>query len=396
MANNNLTNAKKAKNDEFYTQFSDIQKEIESYLEYDANAFKGKVIYSNCDDPFESNFFRYFVLNFNRLGLKRLISTSYKPSPVANTQLGLFGDDKTLTKSKGRPKVTANKFIINEVGDIDGDGSFTLEDIAQQLRTNKNNEWTPLEGEGDFRSDECVELLKQSDIVVTNPPFSLFREYITQLFEHKKQFLIIGNLNAITYKEIFPMIKENKVWLGNNARVNGGAMFYEIPEAVANLDQVREIKTDEKGKKVYITRVQGVRWFTNLDHGRLHQPIPLMTGSDVIKFSTNKEFEKYENYDVIEVSLVKNIPSDYKGIMGVPISFLDKYSPEQFKIVGMCENEDLYRLKTKFYTSAECKQAYLDKFGKKGVYDLNASGVVIRDGLREKVYQRVLIKHKKK
>lgn len=192
------------------------------------------------------------------------------------------------------------------------------------------------------------------------------------------------------------MIKANKVWLGNNARVNGGAMFYEIPEAVANLDQVREIKTDEKGKKVYITRVQGVRWFTNLDHGRLHQPIPLMTKADVIKFSTNKEFEKYENYNAIEVSLVKNIPSDYKGIMGVPISFLDKYSPEQFEIVGMCENEDLYKQKTKVYTSAECKQAYLDKFGKKGIYDLNASGVVIRDGLREKVYQRVLIKHKKK
>jgi len=396
MANKNLTNAKKAKNDEFYTQFSDIQKEVESYLEYDQNTFKGKVVYSNCDDPFESNFFRYFVLNFDKLGLKQLITTSYKPSPVANTQLGLFGDDKTLTKSKGRSKITANKFIINEVGDVDGDGSFTLEDIAKQLRTNKNNEWTPLEGEGDFRSDECVELLKQSDIVVTNPPFSLFREYITQLFEHKKQFLIIGNLNAITYKEIFPMIKENKVWLGNNARVNGGAMFYEIPEAVANLDQVREIKTDEKGKKTYITRVQGVRWFTNLDHGRLHQPIPLMTKADVIKFLTNKAFEKYENYNAIEVSLVKNIPSDYDGIMGVPISFLDKYSPEQFVIIGMCENENLYKQKTKVYTSTECKQAYLDKFGKKGVYDLNASGVVIRDGLREKVYQRVLIKHKKK
>ncbi|MDD5749354.1 MAG: adenine-specific methyltransferase EcoRI family protein [Patescibacteria group bacterium] len=396
MANKNLTNAKKAKNDEFYTQFLDIQKEVESYLEYDPNTFKGKVVYSNCDDPFESNFFRYFVLNFKRLGLKRLIATSYKPSPVANTQLGLFGDDITLEPVKGRPKIVANKFIINEVGDVDGDGSFTLEDIAQQLRTNKNNEWTPLEGDGDFRSDECVELLKQSDIVVTNPPFSLFREYITQLFDHKKHFLIIGNLNAITYKEVFPMIKENKVWLGNNARVNGGAMFYEIPEAVANLDQVREIKTDEKGKKVYITRVQGVRWFTNLDHGRLHQPIPLMKKSDVIKFSTNKEFEKYENYNAIEVSLVKNIPSDYKNIMGVPISFLDKYSPEQFEIVGMCENEDLYKQKTKVYTSAECKQAYLDKFGKKGVYDLNASGVVLRDGLREKVYQRVLIKHKKK
>ena len=173
-------------------------------------------------------------------------------------------------------------------------------------------------------------------------------------------------------------------------------MFFEIPEGIANLDQVREIKTNESGKKVYITRVQGVRWFTNLDHGRRHQPLPLMTKDEVIKFVTKKPFKKYDNYDAIEVSLVKNIPSDYKGVMGVPVSILDKYSPEQFKIVGMCENKDLYKLKTKVYTSAECKQAYLDKFEKKGTYDLNASGVIIRDGLFEKVYQRVLIKHKKK
>lgn len=396
MANSNLTNAKKAKNDEFYTQYSDIQKEIEAYLEYNPDAFRGKVVYCNCDDPFESNFFRYFVLNFNKLRLKQLITTSYKPSPVANTQLGLFGDDKTLTKSKGRPKITANKFIINEVHDIDGDGEFNLKDVAKQLKANKHNEWTPLEGDGDFRSDESINLLKQSDIVVTNPPFSLFREYIKQLANQDKKFLIIGNLNAITYKEIFPLLKENKVWLGNNCKVNGGAMFFEIPENIANLEQVREIKTNESGKKVYVTRVQGVRWFTNLDHGRRHQPLPLMTKAEVFKFVTKKPFEKYENYDAIEVSLVKNIPSDYGGIMGVPVSILDKYSPEQFKIVGMCENEDLYKLKTKVYLSAECKQAYLDKFGKKGTYDLNASGVVIRGGLLEKVYQRVLIKHKRK
>lgn len=347
MANVNLTKAKRAKNDEFYTQYSDIEKEVEAYIEYGPDTFKGKVVYSNCDDPFESNFFRYFVLNFKRLGLKQLITTSYKPSPVANTQVGLFGDDVTLEPVKGRPKITANKFVINEVGDVDGDGSFTLEDIAKQLKANKNNEWTPLKGDGDFRSSECVDLLKQADIVVTNPPFSLFREYITQLFEHNKQFLIIGNLNAISYKEIFPKIKENKVWLGNNARVNGGAMFYEIPEAVANLDQVREIKTNEKGKKVYITRVQGVRWFTNLDHGRLHQPIPLMTEVDVIKFSTHAPFKHYDNYDAIEVSLVKNIPSDYAGVMGVPISFLDKYSPEQFEIIGASDNgavDEKYKL----------------------------------------------------
>jgi len=395
MANKNLTNAKREKNDEFYTQYSDIQKEIESYLEFDPETFKGKVIYSNCDDPFESNFFRYFVLNFKRLGLKQLITTSYKPSPIANTQLGLFSDDKTIASVKGRPKITANKFIINEVGDMNGDGEFNLKDVAKQLRANKNNEWAPLEEDGDFRSKECIELLKQSDIVVTNPPFSLFREYLKQLTDHNKRFLIIGNMNALKYANIFPLIKSNKIWLGNNYKINGGAMFFEIPEEIANLDQVREIKTNESGKKVYITRVQGVRWYTNLDHGRRHQQLPLMTEAEVIKFVTKKPFYKYDNYDAIEVSLVKNIPSDFSGIMGVPVSILDKYSPEQFSILGMCENQDLYKLKTKIYTSAECKQAYLDKFGKKGIYDLNAGGVVIRNGLYEKVYSRILIKHRK-
>lgn len=380
MANKNLTNAKKAKNDEFYTQFSDIQKEVESYLEYDPNTFKNKVVYCNCDDPFESNFFRYFVLNFNRLGLKSLITTSYKPSPVANTQLGLFGDDKTLEKSKGRPKVTANKFIINEVGDVDGDGSFTLEDIAKQLKANKNNEWCPLDGDGDFGSDECIELLKKSDVVVTNPPFSLFKVYIKQLFEYKKQFLIIGNLNAITYKEVFPMIQSNRVWLGNNARVNGGAMFYEIPEAVANLDQVREIRTDEKGRKMYITRVQGVRWFTNLDHGRLHQKISLMTMVDNKKFNNKVKnskvfYKKYDNYTAIEVSFVDGIPSDYDGVMGVPISFLDKYNPEQFEIIGATESE-----------GKGFSNGLWDKVSKVSQPLVNG----------ERIFKRIFIKHKKR
>ena len=184
----NLKKARKAKNDEFYTQYIDIQKEIEKYLDYNSDTFRNKVVYCNCDDPFESNFFRYFILNFNKLGLKQLITTSYKPSPVANTQLQLFGDDKTLTKVKGRPKITANKFIVSEVRDIDEDGEFNLKDVAKQLKANKNNEWTPLEGDGDFRSEECVELLKQSDIVITNPPFSLFREYVKQLFDYNKKF----------------------------------------------------------------------------------------------------------------------------------------------------------------------------------------------------------------
>lgn len=334
MANKFLTNAKKVKNDEFYTQYSDIQKEVEAYLEYNQNVFRNQIIYCNCDDPYESNFFRFFALNFNKLRLKQLITTSYKPSPVANTQLSLLGDDKSLTKSKGRPKVNANKFIINEVRDIDGDGEFNLKDIAQQLKANKHNEWAPLDGDGDFRSEESIELLKQSDIVVTNPPFSLFREYIKQLVDCEKKFLVIGNMNAITYKEIFPLLRDNKVWLGNNYKVNAGAMFFEIPEKIANLEQVREIKTNESGKKVYITRVQGIRWLTNLDHGRRHESLQLMTKKEVIKFATKKPFEKYDNYDAIEVSRVKNIPSNYKGVMGVPVSFLDSYNPDQFEILG--------------------------------------------------------------
>lgn len=390
MANDHLTNAKNAKNDEFYTQYSDIQKEIEAYLEYNPDVFRGKVVYCNCDDPYESNFFRYFVLNFDKLKLKQLITTSYKPSPVANTQLELFGDDKTITKSKGRPKITANKFIINKVHDIDDDAEFNLKDVANQLKANKYNEWTPLEGNGDFRSNECINLLKRSDIVVTNPPFSLFREYVKQLIDYNKKFVIIGNKNAVTYKEIFPLIKDNKMWSGKT-EWSGGLWFVTMDDD--DVDRVID--------GVNMKNVSSV-WFTNLDHGRRHQPLPLMTMKENLKYSKHKEvkgkkkYDKYDNYDVIEVSFTDSIPSDYRGIMGVPISFLDKYNPDQFKIIGMCENEDLYKLKTKVYTSAECKQAYLDKFGKKGTYDLNASGVIIREGLLEKVYQRVLIKHRKK
>jgi len=335
MANKNLTNAKRAKNDEFYTQFGDIQKEIEAYLEYNPDVFRGKVVYCNCDDPFESNFFRYFVLNFNKLGLKQLITTSYKPSPVANTQLSLFGDDNTLTELKGRPKINANKFIINEVHDIDGDGEFNLKDVAMQLKANKHNEWTPLEKDGDFKSPECVELLKQSDIVVTNPPFSLFREYVKQLFNYNKKFVIIGSMNAITYKEIFPLIKANRLWLG--ATGNGSDMVFAVPNGVEIAESDRQ-KAARLGYVGDYTRLGNSCWFTNLDHGRRHKPLPLMTESDIIKFSTKKPFEKYDNYNAIEVSFVKNIPSDYDGVMGVPISFLDKYCPEQFEILGMAED----------------------------------------------------------
>ncbi|MFA6919322.1 MAG: adenine-specific methyltransferase EcoRI family protein [Patescibacteria group bacterium] len=334
MANKNLTNAKRAKNDEFYTQYGDIQKEIEAYLEYNSDVFRGRVVYCNCDDPFESNFFRYFVLNFNKLGLKQLITTSYKPSPIANTQLSLFGDDKTLTKPKGRPKVTANKFIINEVHDIDGDGEFNLKDVAQQLKANKHNEWTPLVKDGDFRSPECVELFKQSDIVVTNPPFSLFREYLKQLMDYSKKFVIIGNKNNITSKEIFPLIKANKMWSGKT-EWSGGLWFVTMDDG--DVDKVID--------GVNLKNVPAV-WLTNLDHGRRHQPLPLMTMEENLKYSKHKEikgkkaYDKYDNYDAIEVPFTDSIPSDYDRVMGVPTSFLDKYNPDQFEIVGLTSGRD--------------------------------------------------------
>lgn len=338
MANSDLTNAKRDKNDEFYTQYPDIQKEIESYLEYDSDTFKDKVIYCNCDDPFESNFFRYFVLNFKRFDLRRLITTSYKPSPIANTQLGLFSDDKSIETVKGRPKITANKFIINEVGDMDGDGAFNLNDIAKQLKENKNNEWAPLDGDGDFRSQECIELLKQSDVVVTNPPFSLFREFVAQLVKHDKKFSIIGNMNAITYTDIFPLIRDNKLWFGPS--ITSGDREFQVPESYPL--NAAGWRVDDKGNK-YI-RVKGVRWFTNLDHGRRHQPLKLMTMADNLKFNKKMKdktsYDRYDNYDAIEIPFTDAIPTDYVGVMGVPISFMDKYNPEQFEIIGANRGRD--------------------------------------------------------
>jgi len=320
-SNKNLHKANKAKKDEFYTQLVDIEKELKHYKEQ----FRNKIVYCNCDDPFESNFFKYFASNFNALGLKRLIATSYKPSPIANTQLSLFGDDKTLIKLKGRPKTTANKFIINEVSDLDGDGAFDLRDIAEQLKANKNNEWSPLKGEGDFRSEESIELLKQADIVVTNPPFSLFREYIGQLADYDKKFLILGDHNAITYKETFKLIKENKLWLGYD---NGGTKWFQVPMDYDIPTETR--KKIVKGIKYF--SMGRIVWFTNLDTIKRHQEITLYK-----KYSP-KEYFKYDNYEAIEVSRVLDIPLDYSKVMGVPVTFLDKWNPDQFEIIGMAED----------------------------------------------------------
>ena len=316
--NKNLHSARTAKTDEFYTQLIDIEKELKHYKEQ----FRDKVVYCNCDDPFESNFFKYFAANFNALGLKKLIATSYKPSPIANTQLDLFGNIKELSTPKGRPKITANKFIINEVNDIDGDGAFDLRDIAEQLKANKNNEWTPLEGEGDFRSAESIELLKQADIVVTNPPFSLFREYVAQLVEHKKKFIILGDQNAITYKDFFKLIKDNKLWLGYD---NGGTKWFQVP-----MDY--DIPTESRKKienGVQYFSMGRIVWFTNLETTKRHQELTLY------KKFTPEEYPKYDNYEAINVDKVSDIPMSYSGMMGVPITFLDKYNPKQFEIIGI-------------------------------------------------------------
>lgn len=316
--NKNLRNASKAKKDEFYTQLTDIEKELKHYKEQ----FRGKVVYCNCDDPFESNFFKYFASNFNALGLKQLITTSYKPSPIANTQLGLFGEEKTSTKTQGRPKVTANKFIINEVHDIDGDGAFDLRDISEQLKANKNNEWTPLIGDGDFRSKECIELLKQADIVVTNPPFSLFREYLAQLMENEKKFLILGDQNNITKKDIFKYIKENRLWLGYD---NGGTKWFQVPDDY-------DIATESRKKIINGVKyfsMGRILWFTNLDTTKRHENMVLYK-----KYSP-EEYIKYDNYDAINIDKISEIPMEYNGVMGVPITFVDKYNPEQFELLGI-------------------------------------------------------------
>jgi Adenine-specific methyltransferase EcoRI len=316
--NRNLRSAGKSKKDEFYTQLVDIEKELKHYKEQ----FRNKVVYCNCDDPFESNFFKYFASNFKELQLKRLIATSYKPSPIANTQLGLFGDDKTLHGPKGRPKINANKLIINDVSDIDGDGAFDLHDVAEQLKTNKNNEWAPMNGDGDFRSVESVELLKQADIVVTNPPFSLFRTYLTQLMQYQKKFLILGDQNAITYKETFGHIKENRLWLGYE---NGGTKWFQVP---ADYDISTESrKKIENGVKYF--SMGRIMWFTNLETTKRNDYITLY------KKYNPREFPHYDNYDAINIDKVSDIPMDYEGVMGVPITFVDKYNPRQFEMLGI-------------------------------------------------------------
>lgn len=309
-SNNLLRKASKAKKDEFYTQLSDIEKELKNYKKF----FKDKVIYCNCDDPYESNFFKYFAANFNSLGLKKLITTSYVGSPIVGGQLSLF-DMEGLKPNAREPF----KIEITQVPDLDNDGAIGLIDVEMLLKLNKNTV-TPLQGDGDFRSRECVELLKEADIVVTNPPFSLFREYVNQLETYNKKYIIIGNTNAITYREIFKLIKDDKIRTGYT-NFNVG-MFFEVPNDWAKFHHI-----DESGKK--IARVSTSCWFSNLEVLKHKNFITLY------KKYNKKEYPTYSNFDAIEVSKVSDIPMDFDGIMGVPITFVDKYNPDQFEIVDI-------------------------------------------------------------
>jgi len=323
MANANLGNARKAKNDEFYTQFHDIEKEMNAYLEYNPEVFKDKTVLLPCDDPEWSNFTRYFAQNFEKLQLKKLISTSYAPNSKPREityQPTLFEID---SPDFDETKTVSNGKIFTLSHDRTGDKNINVEDL----------EWEYLEGDGDFRSDEIKTLRDEADVIITNPPFSLFREFLAWIVEAKKRFVIIGNLNAITYKEVFPLVREDKMWLGVT-RTGVGHMYFEVFDgAPAKTGQI-----SENGRKMQT--IGNSAWFTNLEHGRRHQPLPLMTEADNLKFSKHKQvkdfgYQKYDNYDAIEVPFTDSIPSDYGGVMGVPITFLGKYSPEQFEIVGL-------------------------------------------------------------
>lgn len=323
MGNSNLSKAKSAKNDEFYTQYADIQKEINAYLEYDKDVFRDKTILLPCDDPEWSNFTKFFAQNFENFGLKKLISTSY----AIDSKYELYGqielnEDADFVKSSPNYDCSKN----SKKGKI-----FTLTRKNKKVDY-KDLEWNYLEGDGDFRSDEVKKLRDEADFIITNPPFSLFREFVAWIFETNKKFLVIGNMNAITYKEVFPLIKDNKLWLGAT-NFNTG-MYFFVPSNFV-FAETYKFERELDGRKV--NRVPGVCWFSNIDHGRRHKPLELMSMADNIKYNKKIKscpYPKYDNYDAIEVCVTNGIPSDYDGVMGVPISFLDKFCPEQFEIIG--------------------------------------------------------------
>jgi len=334
--NSNLHDSSRNKQDEFYTNLQLVEDELKHYRAH----FRGKRVLCNCDDPYESNFFKYFAMSFNSLGLKSLTATCYATSPVVYTQLDLFGEDKQtdllrpnglrgpkkvsrvsgeqirLSKNRGRQPY---RIVINEVTDVNGDGRIDLADVEWLIK-NKKNVLTKLKGDGDFRSPECVALLDEADIVVTNPPFSLFREYMALLMEHNKQFLIVGNMNAVTYREIFPLIRDNKVWLGNKS----GHFWFKVPDSYE--EKATDFKIDENGQKW--RRMGNICWFTNLDIEKRHEEMTLF------RHYSPEEYPKYDNYDAIEVKKTNAIPDDYFGVMGVPITFMQYYCPDQFDLLG--------------------------------------------------------------
>jgi len=333
--NDNLIAARKGRNDEFYTQYHDIEKEMTAYLEYDKNVFRDKTILLPCDDPEWSNFTKYFAQNFERLGLKKLISTSYAPDSKPkelSLQLTLF---ETQSPKFDKSKARANGKIYTLTRDTTGDKKINVEDL----------EWEYLKGDGDFRSPEVTALRDEADIIITNPPFSLFREFLEWIVTAKKKLVIIGNMNAITYKEVFPLIQQNRLWMG--ATANGTDLVFAVPPGVEIAQSDRE-KAARLGYVGDYTRLGNACWFTSIDHGRRHEPLVLMTADDNEKFNKKLKgvsYQKYVNYDALEVPYTDAIPSDYRGVIGVPISFLSKYNPEQFEIVGnMDDHDDMRRI----------------------------------------------------
>ena len=374
MANNsNLGAAKAAKNDEFYTQYADIQKEINAYLEYNPDTFRDKEVLLPCDDPEWSNFTRFFAQNFERLGLKRLISTSYaveskkyknyQPT-LFETESPWFDIDKTRIKGK----------IFELTHDTNQNGRIDIDDL----------EWHYLEGDGDFRSKEVCQLRDEADIIVTNPPFSLFREFVAWIVGANKKLLVIGNSNAITYKELFALIKDNKLWLGATGFASD--MVFGVPKGTY-VDPKDKAKAAKLGYVGDFTRLGNSCWYTNLEHGRRHEPLRLMTMTDNIKYSKHKEIRglpylHYDNFDAIEVPFVDSIPDDYYGIMGVPITFLDRFCPEQFEIIDTTER----------WSSARTKKYTMEQYDTAN--DLNATWVAFRNGTLIKGYKRILIRKK--
>ena len=371
--NKTLHEAKVAKNDEFYTQLPDIEKELAHYREH----FRDKVIFCNCDDPYESNFFKYFALNFNFLGLRKLIATCYNGSPISGNELPLVFYGTTAD-----PKKIAYKVEISEIPDCNGDGATDLSDVRYLLQ-NDRNVLTMLRGNGDFRSPECIELLKQADIVVTNPPFSLFREYVAQLVQYNKKYIILGNMNALTYREIFPLIKENKMWTGYgfNLSMVFKTTYPNLLEANRKYVQQKGYNPDDN----YV-KTPAIAWYTNLDISKRHEDLILY------KHYTPEEYPTYDNYDAINVDKVSDIPCDYDGVMGVPITFLDKYNPDQFELIWRGGDIDYAVGQCPFYTPPTDDDA--EKYKQQDRTWRIQNPYLIEKCKAKVVYQRVFIRRK--